>query len=247
MDNNYSRTFNLNGRPYYRRDREEDKPEEDRRIPKIEKSITYEEQSSGVGSFLIRLILCITVFSSVMLMKNSANTAVGIIYDAVEAWSLCNYSIPEEYSVEKFVDAIKSGDIVSVFSDANTLELAKPCNAEAVVHYGDKDINGLSCLGTVLSSEDEKSIVCGIDGTVTDISESASFVQCITVESNGIKIKYGYCDLPCVSVGDAVTKNTVLASTAKGNDNKYYAYVEVTKNGKLIDPEKCFEKNESNA
>lgn len=211
-------------------------------IPKIPKGIPENEaEESPLGSILIRIILCITIFSSIMLMKNSNDDAVSICYDALSAWSTCSYSIPEEYGIEKFVAAIKSGDIVSVFSPASFPAIKFPKNGEVIVHYGEKNVNGETCLGIIMESTVQSNIVSSINGSVIETGENETLGKFVTIENkSGVRLIYGCCDDIIVSIGDAVDTDTIIAKTALGKDNKYYMYLEVQNNDNVVNPEKCF-------
>lgn len=237
------RYFNLTYRPRYLREKQQEEPQENS-IPKIPRSVPQKKETeSPLGNFLIRLILCISIFSAVMLMKNSTDKNVTAAYNALKAWSECNYSIPEEYSIEKFVQAIKQGDILSAFSPDIYPSLQFPTNGNITVNYGNKDPNGGTCLGIMIESNTKADIFSSSDGTVTDVGNNGVIGNYITVEDNNLKIVYGCCDDILVSKGDDVDKNTVIAQLAKGNKDKYYMYMEVHMNGNLIDPAFCFGNN----
>lgn len=209
------------------------------KIPRGTASNTYNE--SPLGSVLIRIILCITIFSALMLMRNSDNLTATLCYDAIKAWSTCNYSIPEEYGIEKFVSAIKSGDIQSVFYPSAYPAIRFPANGDISVHYGDKDENGLPCLGIIIEASKQNDIISSIEGTVCNIGENDTLGKFIVIEGdNDIKIVYGCCDNIIVSDGDEIDTDTVLAQMSLGNSGKYYVYMEVQSNNKVVDPEKCF-------
>lgn len=230
------RYFNLTYKPKYSNDKKEVPP--NATISKIQRSVpSKQEEESPLGNFLIRLILCISIFSGIMLMKNSSNKNVSTAYNVIKAWTECNYSIPEEYSVEKFVQAIKSGNLSSVFSPHMYPALRFPSDGTISVNYGEKDINGGKCLGIMICSDIECDIFSSIDGVITDIGSNRVIGKYITVEANGdVEIIYGCCDGIIVSVGDSVDTNTVIAQQAKGEDGKYYMYMEVHINGNTVNP-----------
>ncbi len=214
-------------------------------IPHIPRGISNEApEESPIGSFLIRTILCITIFSLIMLMKNSVNPNVSAAYNVIRAWSTSNYSIPEEYGLEKFVDAIKSGDFAAVFSPISYPSIQFPTKGEVMVHYGEKDNNGAPCLGIMISSTEQNNVLSSINGTVCDIGSSDTLGSYVTVENTaGIKIIYGCCDEIMVTSGDIIDTDTIIAKMSEGNDKKYYVYMEVQSNEKILDPEKCFAHN----
>ena len=88
------RIFNLGDTPYRtastraRRVEESEQSEAQyQSMPKIPRGVSDESANeSPIGSLLIRIILCITIFSALMLMKNSADTTVSICYKAIKAW-----------------------------------------------------------------------------------------------------------------------------------------------------------------
>ncbi len=233
----------LTYRPRCPREKERDETQKNG-IPKISRGVPQKkEEESPLGNFLIRLILCITIFSAVMLMKNSTNKNVTVVYNTLKAWSECNYSIPEEYSMEKFVQAIKQGDILSAFSTGVYPSLRFPANGSITVDYGDKDQNGGTCLGIMIGSNKKEDIFASADGIVTDVGNNGVIGNYITVESDDLRLVYGCCDGIMVSKGDEVDTNTVIAQLSQGKENGYCMYMEVHMNGKLIDPTFCFDTN----
>ena len=200
---------------------------------------SYEEESF-IGGFLIRIIICITIFSAVMLMKNSTDSKVNYVYDALCAWSQCNYSIPEEYSVEKFVDALINGDSTSVFGEDEDY-LIFPTNGDVVLGYGERDQNGAQCFGVLIASSTPELIMSSHAGNVTEVGNNNVLGNYVTVESARVKVIYGCCDGIIVSSGDTVDTSTAIASLSQGKDGEYYLYVEVHVDGNVIDPLKCFE------
>lgn len=219
---------------------EQDKPEYTV-TPKIPRGIAQNDEESPLGSILIRIILCITVFSALMLMKNSTDVTVSVCYDAIKAWSSCNYSIPEEYGIEKFVSAIKSGDIKSVFYPSSYPAIRFPTKGNVVVHYGDKSENGSPCLGIIIEASEQNDIVSSVEGNVCSVGENETLGKFIEVESSeGVRIIYGCCDEIIVEEGDIIDTDTVIGKMAPGKSGKYYMYMEVQSNDKIVDPEKCF-------
>ena len=243
------RIFNLGDTPYRtastraRRVEESEQSEAQyQSMPKIPRGVSDESANeSPIGSLLIRIILCITIFSALMLMKNSADTTVSICYKAIKAWSSCNYSIPEEYGIEKFVAAIKSGDLQSVFSPNAYPAIRFPAKGNISVHYGDKSSNGAPCLGIIIESDEPNDIIASIEGSVSDIGENEALGKYVTIENdNGVSIIYGCCEDIIVAEGDVIDTDTIIAKMSLGKDNKYYLYMEVQSNGNVINPEKCF-------
>lgn len=230
------RYFNLTYRPKYFRDKKEEVP--NATVSKIQRSVpSKQEDESPLGNFLIRLILCISLFSGIMLMKNSSDQNVVSAYNIIKAWAECNYSVPEEYGIEKFVQAIKQGNLSSVFSPDMYPALRFPSNGTISVNYGEKDSNGGECLGIMISSDTECDIFSSINGIITDIGSNGVIGNYITVEADGeVTIIYGCCDRITVSVGDSVDTDTVIAQQAKGKDEKYYMYMEVHINGNTVNP-----------
>lgn len=211
-------------------------------IPKIPRSASSDANNeSALGSILIRTILCLTIFSALMLMRNSTDMTVSVCYDAIKAWSVCNYSIPEEYGIEKFVSAIKSGDIQSVFYPSSYPAIRFPTKGEVSIHYGDKDENGSPCLGVIIEASEQNDIISSTEGVVRSVGKNDTLGNFIVIEGeNNVKIVYGCCEDIIASEGDEVDTNTVLAKMAQGNDGKYYVYMEVQSADKVVDPEKCF-------
>ncbi|MBE5817531.1 MAG: M23 family metallopeptidase [Clostridiales bacterium] len=200
----------------------------------------HDEDESFIGSFLIRVIICITIFSAVMLMKNSNDSTVNYVFDALCAWSQCNYSIPEEYSVEKFVDALVNGGSASVFGDEEDY-LKFPTEGNVVLGYGQRDQNGAQCFGILISSPTPELVMSSHSGSVTEVGNNNVLGNYVTVESPRIKVIYGCCDGIIVSNGDAVDTSTAIASLSQGKDGEYYLYMEVHVDGNVLDPQKCFE------
>ncbi len=213
-------------------------------IPKIPRSVpTTSPNESPLGGFLIRLILCTSIFSLILLMKNSADPVVSIAYNTIEAWTVCNYSIPEEYNLEKFVSAIKTGDFASVFSSASYPQLMFPTVGSISLKYGETTPAGAQCFGIMISADAPCDIFAPSAGTVADIGENATFGKYIVIQApDGTKIIYGCCSDILVTKGDSVDTATVVAQLSRGDDGSYHMYMEVQANGITVNPEKCFDK-----
>lgn len=201
------------------------------------------EEESFIGGLLIRIIICITIFSAVMLMKNSTDTTVNYVYDALCAWSQCNYSIPEEYSIEKFVEVIKNGKESLIFGDGQDY-LKFPTNGSIVLGYGQTDENGAQCFGVLISSSTKQLVMSSHTGSVTEVGSNDVLGNFISVESERVKVIYGCCDDIMVSSGDEVDTRTAIASLCEGQNGEYYLYMEVHIDGNVTDPQKCFAKEE---
>lgn len=229
------RYFNLTYRPKYLRDNSKEEPQ-DTTVTKIRRSVPSKpEEESPLGNFLIRLILCISLFSGILLMKNSTNMKVNTVYNVIRAWTVCNYSVPDEYGIENLLQAIKHGDW-SYFSLDTYPKLKFPMDGVISVNYGEKDKNGGTCLGIMVSSDTVCDIFSSIDGKVTDTGSNDVIGEYITVEADGgVKIIYGCCDTIMVSIGDIVDTDTVIAQSAKG-EQYYYMYMELHINGKTVNP-----------
>lgn len=229
------RYFNLSYRAKYPKNKSKEEPQ-DTTVPKIQRSVPLKtEDESPLGNFLIRLILCISIFSGIMLMKNSTNKNVFTAYNIIKAWSECNYSLPEEYGLEKLLQVIKYGEL------SHERALKFPCNGAICVNYGEKNSGGGECLGVMISSDTACDIFSSINGTVTDVGSNDVIGNYITVETDDeVKIIYGCCDKITVFAGDDVDTNTVMAQLSKGNDEKYYMYMEVHINGRAVNPELYF-------
>lgn len=226
------RYFNLSYRPKYPKKDKSKEEFQNTSIPKIQRSVPLKtEDESPLGNFLIRLILCISIFSVIMLMKNSTNKNVFTAYNIIKEWSECNYSLPEEYGLEKLLQVIMYGDLSYVPA------MKFPCNGAICVNYGEKNSNGGECLGVMISSDTACDIFSSINGTVTDVGSNAVIGNYITMEADDeVEIIYGCCDKITVFAGDSVDTNTVMAQLSKGNDEKYYMYMEVHVNGRTVDP-----------
>lgn len=237
------RYFNLTYRPKYLRDNTKEE-HQDTTVTRIQRSVPSKQaEESPLGNFLIRLILCISVFSGILLMKNSTNMNVNAIYNVIRAWSVCNYSAPDEYGMEKLLQAIKHGDWSYMYASDIYPKLKFPMDGVISVNYGEKDKNGGTCFGIMLTSDTVCNIFSSMDGTVTDIGSNDIIGEYITIEADGgIKLIYGCCNAIMVSVGDNVDTDTVIAQPAKGEQN-YFMYMELQINGKTVDPTICF--NES--
>ncbi len=200
----------------------------------------FEHGSSQFADFLIRLILCITIFSGLMLMKNSTNSTVSVIYDYVSNWTKANYSIPEEYGLDKFVSAIKNSTSTSIFSESDYPSISLPAGCTVNTAYGDT-FNDTVCMGVIFESDTQGNVLASINGTVTHIDSDEIMGNYIVIENESLtKVIIGCCSEIIVSEGDVVDTNTVVSQFLQGAHNKYYFYLEVHQNGIVIDPEKCF-------
>lgn len=240
------RYFNLSGSVRRGRQTQSDtRADEPQTTPRIPRGTPYRSEESSIGSFLIRVILCITIFSGITMMKNSDDPTVGVLYDALSAWSTCNYSIPEEYGLEKFVSAIKQGDILAVFSPDLYPTIQFPTRGEVTVSYGEKTADGAQCLGVMISSDLPNPVKPSAEGVVTQVGENAVLGKYIVIQSGQeVNITYGCCDSIMVSMGDEVDLDTVISQMARGEDGNYHIYMEVRLGEKLIDPEACFSQSE---
>ncbi len=199
------------------------------------------QEESPLGSILIRMILSLTIFSLIMLMRNSTDKTVNICYDALCAWSTANYSIPEEYGIEKFVSAIKNGSLVEVFSPSISYPLlTRPVKGETALAFGEMN-NNSACLGTLIGSDNAENVFAAFSGEIAEIGENEALGRYIVLQNgDGIKIVYGCTDEVTVLKGDIVDTDTVLAQMSEGKDGRFYIYIEVQVDGKPVDPEKCF-------
>ncbi len=191
--------------------------------------------SSPLSNFLIRTIFAITIFSCVMLMKNSSDVKVRNIYEAICLWAECSYSVPEEFGIEKFVSLFKD-DPAPVSGNTNVSPLSFPTHGKVTVHYGDDN-----CRGIIISSGQDEFIFPSASGIVKEVSSSEALGSYIVTEcADGVVITYGLLNSIGVDVGDEVDAKTILASMTKGSDESYHAYMEVSINGNTADPELCF-------
>lgn len=159
-------------------------------------------------------------------LKNNVEYEYDIVQDSKVIYNnVRNFIDASLQTVEVFTGSTGKYDSPVVGTIHRTYDQLLLINGEKV-RNGGVDIK-------VSNESEPKSIISGI---VSEVYENDNKGYYVMIQNEGLELTYGYLSASYVKEGDIVKTGQIIGRTGTSKDGNYYLRIELTVNGKEVDP-----------